>query len=107
DALQEAMISAVRAAGRFRGDARVTTWLHRIVVNACLDQARRVAVRAADPLPDEAADLDRMPALADPGHSHDPADRLADRDEVRRALATLPADQRAALVLVDMEGYPV
>ena len=41
DALQEAMIAAFRRAGSFRGDAAVTTWLHRIVVNACLDQHRR------------------------------------------------------------------
>src|SRR3954467_4010908 len=38
DALQDALISAYRRAGSFRGDAAVTTWLHRIVVNACLDQ---------------------------------------------------------------------
>ena len=38
DALQDAMISAFRRAGDFRGDSAVTTWLHRIVVNACLDR---------------------------------------------------------------------
>lgn len=106
DALQEAMISAVRKADRFRGDAQVTTWLHRIVVNACIDQARRARVRAADPLPENSADLDRMSVLADPGPT-DPADQLAERGEVRAALATLPPEQRAALVLVDMEGYSV
>src|SRR5258707_2315844 len=41
DALQDAMISAFRRAGSFRGDSAVTTWLHRIVVNACLDRLRR------------------------------------------------------------------
>ncbi len=41
DALQDALLSAHRAAGRFRGDSAVTTWLHRIVVNACLDRIRR------------------------------------------------------------------
>ena len=41
DALQDAMVSAFRRAGSFRGEAAVTTWLHRIVVNACLDQHRR------------------------------------------------------------------
>jgi len=41
DALQDAMISAFRRAGSFRGDSAVTTWLHRIVVNACLDLLRR------------------------------------------------------------------
>src|ERR1700748_2180125 len=41
DALQEAMISAFRRAGDFRGESAVTTWLHRIVVNASLDLLRR------------------------------------------------------------------
>lgn len=106
DALQEAMISAARRAGSFRGDAQVTTWLHRIVVNACIDQTRRARARPTQPLPDDPDELERMPALADSG-PHDPADRLAERTEVRSALATLPLDQRAALVLVDMEGYSV
>src|SRR6204780_1159989 len=43
DALQDAMISAFRRAGDFRGDSAVTTWLHRIVVNASLDLLRRKA----------------------------------------------------------------
>src|ERR1700712_3698669 len=55
DALQDALISAFRRADSYRGDAAVTTWLHRIVVNASLDRLRRRKVRAADPLP---ADLD-------------------------------------------------
>ena len=59
DALQDALISAFRRAESFRGDAAVTTWLHRIVVNACLDRLRRRKVRAADPLPD---DLDEAAA---------------------------------------------
>ena len=53
DALQDGLISAYRRAGRFRGDAAVTTWLHRVVVNACLDRMRPRKVRAADPLPDD------------------------------------------------------
>src|SRR6266540_5831348 len=52
DALQDALLSAYRAAGRFRGDAAVTTWLHRIVVNACLDRARRRQSRPTVPLPE-------------------------------------------------------
>ncbi len=101
DALQDALVSAYRAAGRFEGRAAVTTWLHRIVVNACLDRARRKASRPAVPLPD---DLDqRIPAPA----GEDPAVRGETRDVLLAALATLPTEQRAALVLVDMEGYPV
>lgn len=41
DAVQDALLSAFRRASTFRGDAQVTTWLHRIVVNACLDGMRR------------------------------------------------------------------
>src|SRR3954454_11086093 len=59
DGLQDGMIAAYRRAGSFRGDAAVTTWLHRVVVNACLDRIRAAKVRRADPLPedlDEAGD---------------------------------------------------
>lgn len=111
DALQEALISAFKRADAFRGDAQVTTWLHRIVVNASLDRLRRNKVRAAQPLPD---DLDEYAArgavLGSADVTHDP-ESAAIRSEVRSvvhgALASLPGDQRAALVLVDMEGYPV
>ena len=47
DALQDAMVSAFRRAATFRGDSAVMTWLHRIVVNACLDRMRRRAARPA------------------------------------------------------------
>jgi RNA polymerase sigma-70 factor, ECF subfamily len=104
DALQEAMISAFRRASSYRGEAAVTTWLHRIVVNACLDQVRRARVRAADPLPDDASELGTRTPAPDP---QDPADRLTERTAVLDALRTLPEEQRHALVLVDMEGYPV
>src|SRR5215468_4270361 len=46
DALQEAMVSAFRRAGDFRGDSAVTTWLHRIVVNAAVDRLRRRNTRS-------------------------------------------------------------
>lgn len=111
DALQEALISAFKRADAFRGDAQVTTWLHRIVVNASLDRLRRNKVRAAQPLPDdleEYAGRGAVLASADPGHSPEAeAVRSDQRRAVRAALGSLPPDQRAALVLVDMEGYPV
>src|ERR1700750_273957 len=47
DALQDAMVSAFRRAADFRGESAVTTWLHRIVVNASLDRLRRRAARPA------------------------------------------------------------
>lgn len=111
DALQDALLSAHRAAARFRGDAAVTTWLHRIVVNACLDRIRRRQAHPTVPLPDGTR-------LVDPGRWADggwtggvePAAPTPDHDTalvVRQALAELPAEQRAALILVDVQGYPV
>jgi RNA polymerase sigma-70 factor (ECF subfamily) len=101
DALQDAMISAFRRASGFRGDSAVTTWLHRIVVNACLDLLRR---RAARPVTSGLA-ADALDALA---ASHGPAQADSDISlDVTAALRTLPPEQRAALVLVDMLGYPV
>lgn len=111
DALQEAMISAFRRADSFRGDALVTTWLHRIVVNACLDRLRRNKVRAARPLPDDLEEYaGRGAVLASGGDASDPAAQavLSDRRAaVLAALEQLPPDQLAAVVLVDLEGLPV
>jgi RNA polymerase sigma-70 factor (ECF subfamily) len=111
DALQEAMISAFRRAASFRGDALVTTWLHRIVVNASLDRLRRNKVRAAQPLPDDLEEYaGRGAVLASDDEGADPEAHavLADRRAtVLAALDRLPPDQKAAVVLVDLEGFPV
>ena len=104
DAVQDALLSAHRAADRFRGDSAVTTWLHRIVVNACLDRARRRQAHPTVPLAtaDQATEGSRG--------VREPAAPAEDRETtlvVREALAALPVEQRAALVLVDLQGYPV
>jgi RNA polymerase sigma-70 factor, ECF subfamily len=94
DALQEAMASAHRAAGTFRHDAAVSSWLHRIVVNACLDRLRRNKAHPTTvlddvyPVPDRTTQVET--AIA-----------------VQRALMRLPVEQRAAVVAVDMHGYSV
>ncbi|MFB9883847.1 RNA polymerase sigma factor SigM [Planobispora siamensis] len=100
DAVQDAFVSAYRKAESFRGEAAVTTWLHRIVVNACLDRMRRKSVR---PVADD--------ELIEAAERETPVpDQTTEREvsmEVSSALKLLPADQRAALVLVDMMGYSV
>jgi RNA polymerase sigma-70 factor (ECF subfamily) len=99
DAVQDGLLSAFRAAGGFRGEAAVTTWLHRVVVNACLDRARRRKARPTVPLPQDDA------AAAPPAPDSLAAEET--RVEVGSALGHLPLEQRAALVLVDMQGYSV
>jgi len=112
DGLQDGLVAAYRRAGSFRGDAAVTTWLHRVVVNACLDRLRAAKVRRAEPLPDDLEERRDRGSLATAGAAgvDDPAE-AAVRDERRSlvlaALGELPDEQRAALVLVDMEGYAV
>ena len=111
DGLQDGMVAAFRRAASFRGEAQVTTWLHRVVVNACLDRLRAAKVRRAEALPDDLEEYSGRGSLATASTATaDPAD-LTVVDERRRqvlaALRTLPDEQRAALVLVDMEGYPV
>jgi len=111
DGLQDGMVAAYRRAGTFRGDAAVTTWLHRVVVNACLDRIRAAKVRRTEVLPDDLEEYRDRGSLANATPAtEDPAD-LSVREERRRlvldALGELPVEQRAALVLVDMEGYPV
>ena len=110
DALQDALISAYRRADSFRGDSAVTTWLHRIVVNASLDRLRRRAVRPWVPLPEETGESGDRSQLADTAALIDPRDALDAREtamEIAAALDTLPPDQRMAVVLVDLEGWSV
>ena len=108
DGLQDGMIAAFRRAGSFRGEAAVTTWLHRVVVNACLDRLRAAKIRRFESMPDDVEDRGTLVATA--VHDDQPDAAAEDSERRRRvlaALATLAPDQRAALVLVDMEGYPV
>jgi RNA polymerase sigma-70 factor, ECF subfamily len=96
DALQEAMISALRSVERFERRSAVRTWLFRIVVNASLDRLRRNAARPATPLDG-----------VDPAHPTDETQRVADRLDIIAALQQLSPGQRAAVVLVHIEGLSV
>lgn len=95
DALQDAMLSAHRSAPRFRHDSTVSSWLYRIVLNACLDRLRRIKTHPTTELEDDAC------------HVGDPTPRVDTAIMVERALMRLPIEQRAAVVAVDMQGYSV
>jgi RNA polymerase sigma-70 factor, ECF subfamily len=102
DVLQDAMISAFRRAGDFRGDSAVTTWLHRIVVNSSLDLLRhRSAQRIA-----WSGNPEEFP-VPEPRQVVDNVAGTDARLDITAALGTLAPPLRAALVLVDMLGYSV
>ena len=96
DATQETFVTVFRKADRFAGRSAFSTWLYRVAVNTCYDAARRDQRRRAEPLPE----------------GNDPADpRAGDelaaaelRPDLERALAGLPDEFRAAVVLADVEG---
>ncbi|CAM2907450.1 RNA polymerase sigma factor SigM [Skermania piniformis] len=98
DALQEALLSVHRTAANFRADAAVRSWLHTIVVNACLDRIRRNKVRSTVPLTEEGTE---------PPVRRDEIAGFETSLMIDRALFTLPPEQRAAVVAVDVEGYSV
>jgi RNA polymerase sigma-70 factor (ECF subfamily) len=100
DAVQDAFVSALRGAAGFRGEAAVTTWLHRITLNACLDRVRRS--RPTLPLDPTDAGLPDQVVAVEPD-----SDRVPDVLDVTRALAQLSPDAREVLLLVDVEDRPV
>ncbi len=97
DALQDAMLSAHCGAPKFRHDCSVSSWLYRIVVNACLDRLRRHKARPTTPLE----------AMTSAGSVGDPAPGVDTAIVVELALMRLPVEQRAAIVAVDMQGFSV
>ena len=93
DATQEALIAISRGIHRFDGRSRFTTWMYRVATNAALDEARR---RKRRPLATE--------HLPEPANRPDETAAVDARLDVDAALATLPADYRAAVALRDLAG---
>jgi RNA polymerase sigma-70 factor, ECF subfamily len=98
DALQEAYVKAFRALPAFREDAGLGTWLYQITYRACIDLQRRESRHR--PVDTAAWSAPAAPAPT----ASDPAATAASRTDLQRALAGLPVDQRAAVLLVDAEG---
>jgi RNA polymerase sigma-70 factor (ECF subfamily) len=110
DAVQDAFLSAFRALASFAGEARLSTWLHRITINACLMKLRTRRRR-----PEESID-DLLPGFRDNGQLDAPyepwegaADRLIEKRENRElvsaAIRRLPEKYRTVLILRDIEDY--
>lgn len=109
DAVQDAFISAYRARSSFAGDSRISTWLHRIAVNAALTRLRSRRRKSEDALDD------LLPHFQPNGHYaeklvawNEPADVTVSRHEtaslVRRVIDDLPESYRTVLMLRDIEG---
>lgn len=97
DVTQEALIRAWRALPRFRGDAALSTWLHRITVNTAWTMRKRASRHDAAPLDDTFEDLS-----AGPEHA---GVLVGVRADLREALAKLTPGQRAVVVLRDVYGW--
>ncbi len=96
DATQETFVTLFRKADRFRAEAAFTTWLYRVATNTCYDQLRKRQRRQVVPLPDHHDPVDL--AAEDPFTSVDLS------PTIEEALASIPADFRAAVVLSDVHG---
>jgi RNA polymerase sigma-70 factor (ECF subfamily) len=105
-------VKAFRALPTFRGDAGLGTWLYRITYRACIDHQRREGRHQPGPSTAGTRRSGEGPVIGGPGaweptatgSSADPAATAATRTDLARALAALPVDQRAAVLLVDAEG---
>lgn len=94
DVMQEVFVSVHKNLKSFRGEALFTTWLHRIVLNACYKALKTRPAMALEDVPDLAA-------------PHDPArsgEVAALREKLSAALARLPREQREAVVLREISG---
>jgi RNA polymerase sigma factor (sigma-70 family) len=98
DATQDAFLSAFRGIGKFRGGI-FRAWLFRIAANACRDQLRSLRRRPTTSLDDVPFELE-----SDQPSPEDFAMRQELGEEIKRALAALPPDQRLAVILRDIEG---
>ncbi|MPZ51722.1 MAG: RNA polymerase sigma factor SigM [Acidimicrobiia bacterium] len=99
DATQDTFLTVFRKAQQFRGDAKLTTWMHRIAVNTCLDRLRSRQRRATSPLESVAEPEDAT--------ATDPFTGVDLRPAIEDALSRIPDEYRAAIVLCDLQGASV
>lgn len=103
DAAQETFIAAYRNLSKFRGEAKVSSWLHRIAVNQCLTTKRRAKTRSESFLDDEENAAEKVfvaPAHLSPAKTTEQNERLK---IVRQAVNSLPVDLREVVVMKEFE----
>jgi RNA polymerase sigma-70 factor (ECF subfamily) len=103
DAAQETFIAAYRNLSNFRGEAKVSSWLHRIAVNQCLTVKRRAKTRSEDFFDDESGEDEKIfvaPANRSPARTTEQIERLT---LVRQAVGSLPSDLRQVVVMKEFE----
>jgi len=103
DAAQEAFVAAYRNIANFRGEAKVSSWLHRIAVNQCLTTKRRAKTRSEEFLDEERHEEDRV-FVAAAAYSPSNQTEQAERNViVRQAVGSLPVDLRQVVVMKEFE----
>lgn len=108
DAVQDAFMSAFRSIDRFQGDAKLATWLHRIVVNAALMKLRKKQRRSEtsidDLLPSFTSDGHLQSSRGDWAiHEDEAIENQETRDLIRKCIHALPEPHRTILLLRDIE----
>jgi RNA polymerase sigma-70 factor (ECF subfamily) len=98
DVTQQVFLKLMTSIGQFRGDAEFSTWLYRLVVNACTDAARSRKPESA------ISDRSRMEAFAAPGSPEEDYQRAQTANSVREAVSVLPPKFRIAVLLRYFEG---
>jgi RNA polymerase sigma-70 factor (ECF subfamily) len=109
DAVQDAFLSAFRAIGKFEGQSRLATWLHRIVVNAALGKLRMRQRRPEKPIEDLLPHFNEGEHQIDPSAPwKDASENVLQRQEsrtlVQNCISQLPESYRTVLLLRDIEG---
>lgn len=99
DATQETFLTLFRKADRYSGDSAVSTWLYRVATNTCLDLLRKQKRRRAEALPEHHDEPDHR--------AGEPFDSVEVRPDIEAALAAIPADFRAAVILSDIHGMSI
>jgi RNA polymerase sigma-70 factor (ECF subfamily) len=103
DAAQETFFSAFRNLKSFRGEAKVSSWLHRIAVNQCLTKQRRTKVRAENSLDDEDAIYEETLVATDEFSAAEILEQNEKHRVIRRAVRSLPFDLRQVIVMKEFE----